>query len=82
MTWGLILMMIPLAIRWPVVLGVFALCFDFYWFYRAAVLSVSVAISYRRIRRVVAVDWRQRAFSLADPQKRLDELTGLAEEVR
>jgi len=81
-TWGLILMMIPLAIRWPVVLGVFALCFDFYWFYRAAVLSVSVAISYRRIRRVVAVDWRQRAFSLADPQKRLDELTGLAEEVR
>ena len=81
-TWGLILMMIPLAIRWPVVLGVFALCFDFYWFYRAAVLSVSVAISYRRIRRVVAVDWRQRAFSLADPQKRLDELAVLVEQVR
>ncbi len=44
------------------------LCFDFYWLYRAVVLSVSVAISFRRIRRVMAVDWRQRAFALADPR--------------
>ena len=42
-TWTLILVMVPLAIRWPVVLGVFVLCFDFYWLYRAVVLSVSVA---------------------------------------
>ena len=81
-TWVLILSMVPLAIRWPVVLGVYVISFDFYWFYRAAVLSVSVAISYRRIRRVLAVDWRQRAFSLADPRKRLDELTDLIERVR
>ena len=73
--------MIPLAIRWPVVLGVFVLCFDFYWMYRAIVLSVSVAISFRRIRRVTAVDWRQRAFSLSDPQKRFDELADLIERV-
>jgi hypothetical protein len=81
-TWGLILVMVPLAIRWPVVLGVFVLCFDFYWMYRAVVLSVSVAISFRRVRRVVATDWRQRAFSLADPQGRCDELSGLIERVR
>ena len=80
-TWILILVMIPLAIRWPVVLGVFVLCFDFYWMYRAIVLSVSVAISFRRIRRVTAVDWRQRAFSLSDPQKRFDELADLIERV-
>ena len=81
-TWGLILVMVPLAIRWPVVLGVFVLCFDFYWMYRAVVLSVSVAVSFRRIRRVVAIDWRQRAFSLSDPQKRLDELAVLIGQVR
>ncbi len=81
-TWMVILAMVPLAIRWPVVLGIFVLCFDFYWLYRAAVLAVSVAISFRRIRGVVAVDWRQRAFSLADPQGRLDELTELIERVR
>jgi hypothetical protein len=80
-TWLLILIMVPLAFRWPVVLGVFVLCFDFYWMYRAIVLSVSVAISFRRIRRVVAVDWRQRAFSLSDPQKRFDELGELIERV-
>ena len=81
LTWSLILSLIPLSLRWPQVLGVFVLSFDFYWLYRAVVLSVSVAISFRRIRRVVAVDWRQRAFSLADPQRRLDELAGLIERV-
>jgi len=81
-TWLLILSLIPLSLRWPQVLGVFVLSFDFYWLYRAVVLAVSVAISFQRIRRTVAVDWRQRAFSLADPQKRLDELADLIERVR
>ena len=81
-TWILILSLIPLSLRWPQILGAFVLSFDFYWFYRALLLSVSVAISFRRIRRVVAIDWRQRAFSLADPQKRLDELADLIERVR
>ncbi len=81
-TWILILGMIPFAIRWPVVLGAFVLSFDFYWMYRAMVLSVSVAISFRRIRRVVAVDWRQQAFSLSDPAKRWQELSDLIDRVR
>ncbi|HEY1168292.1 MAG TPA: glycosyltransferase family 2 protein [Candidatus Limnocylindrales bacterium] len=81
-TWILILGMIPFAIRWPVVLGAFVLSFDFYWMYRAMVLSVSVQISFRRIRRVVAVDWRQQAFSLSDPAKRWQELSDLIDRVR
>jgi len=80
-TWVLIGSMIPLSIFFPVALGVFVLCFDFYWFYRAVVLAVSVAISFRRIRRIVAVDWRQRAFTLADPNGRLAELPGLIDRV-
>jgi hypothetical protein len=31
LTWILILAMVPRSIRWPVVLGVFVICFDFYW---------------------------------------------------
>lgn len=81
LTWILILAMLPLSIRWPVVLGVFVICFDFYWLYRAVTLSVSVAISFRRIRRVVVVDWRQRAFALADPAGRFDELERVTEAV-
>jgi hypothetical protein len=80
-TWMLILALIPLAIKYPFALGVFVLCFDFYWMYRAIVLAISVTISFRRVRRVVAIDWRQRAFSLADPKKRHDELTDLIEKV-
>jgi len=76
-TWLLILGLIPLSLRYPQVVGWFVLCFDCYWLYRAAELSVSVAISFRRVRKVIAIDWRQRAFALADPQARLDELPGL-----
>jgi hypothetical protein len=75
LTWILIIAPIPLSLRYPEIVGWFVLSFDFYWLYRAVVLSVSVAISFRRIRRVMATDWRQRTFSLSDPQARLDELT-------
>jgi hypothetical protein len=81
LTWILILAMVPLSIRWPVVLGVFVICFDFYWLYRAVTLAVAVAISFSRVRRVLVVDWRERAFSLADPGRRFEELGGLIEAV-
>ena len=74
--------MLPLSLFYPVALGVFVLCFDFYWLYRAVVLAISVAVSFRRIRRVVAVDWRQRAFTLSDPQGRCDQLSDLIARVR
>jgi cellulose synthase/poly-beta-1,6-N-acetylglucosamine synthase-like glycosyltransferase len=81
-TWMLILAPIPLSFRFPQVVGWFVLAFDCYWLYRAAELSVSVGISFRRVRRVMAVDWRQRAFALADPAGRYEELTGLIEAVK
>ncbi|HEY5487397.1 MAG TPA: hypothetical protein VIK06_07110 [Candidatus Limnocylindrales bacterium] len=77
LTWILIIAPIPLSLRYPEIVGWFVLSFDFYWLYRAVVLSVSVSISFRRIRRVMATDWRTRAFSLADPKARLDELSRL-----
>ena len=80
-TWLLILGPIPLSLRYPQIVGIFVLCFDCYWLYRAVELSVSVAISFRRVRKVMAVDWRQRAFALAAPQARFDELTGLIQVV-
>ena len=60
-TWILILAPIPLSLRYPEIVGWFVLSFDFYWLYRAVVLSVSVSISFRRIRRVMAIDWRRRS---------------------
>jgi hypothetical protein len=77
LTWILIIAPVPLSLRYPEIVGWFVLSFDFYWLYRAVVLSVSVSISFRRIRRVMATDWRTRAFSLADPKARLDELNRL-----
>jgi hypothetical protein len=82
LTWLLILGPIPLSFRYPWIVGIFVLCFDCFWLYRAAVLTLSVMISFRRLRRVMATDWRQRAFDLSDPHARLAELPALIEAVR
>jgi hypothetical protein len=76
-TWLIILGPIPLSFRFPWIVGIFVLAFDCFWFYRAAMLTISVLISFRRLRRVMAIDWRERAFALADPQARLASLPGL-----
>jgi hypothetical protein len=80
-TWMIIGSLIPLSLRYPWVVGMFVLAFDCFWLYRACMLTISVIISFRRLRRVMATDWRQRAFALADPQARLAELPGLIEAV-
>ena len=73
----------PLSLRLPQVVGWFVLCFDCYWLYRAAELSVSVAISFRRVRRVMAVDWRAaRLLAVRPAAGRYDELAGLIERGR
>jgi hypothetical protein len=65
-TWSLILSPIVLSFSYPEIVAWFVLSFDFYWFYKALVLVTSVSIAFLRIRRVVAVDWRTRAFALSD----------------
>ena len=80
-TWLLILGPIPLSLRFPWIVGIFVLAFDCFWLYRAAELTISVSISFRRLRRVMAVDWRQRVFTLSDPLGRMAELPGLIEAV-
>ncbi|MGZ6340880.1 MAG: hypothetical protein ACXWMX_03430, partial [Candidatus Limnocylindrales bacterium] len=64
----------PIGFDRPELVAWFVLSFDFYWLYKAVVLCVSVAISFLRIRRVMAVDWRERTFALAEPVGRRDEL--------
>ncbi|HEX8941354.1 MAG TPA: hypothetical protein VF763_14460 [Candidatus Limnocylindrales bacterium] len=72
----------PFGIDRPELVAWFVLSFDFYWLYKAVVLCVSVAVSFVRIRHVMAVDWRARAFSLADPAGRQAELAALIPAVR
>ncbi len=78
-TWFLILGPILLSLRVPEVVAWFVISFDFYWMYRSIVLSVSVIISFRRVRRVTRVDWRSRVFQLSDPNGRHEELGALIE---
>ena len=76
-TWALILSPLMLSLRIPEVVAWFVLSFDFYWFYKALMLTGSVTVAFLRIRGVTAVDWRARAFSLADLPGRRDELDRL-----
>jgi hypothetical protein len=82
LTWALIIAPIVLSFRFPEIVAWFVLCFDFYWFYKALMLSGSVVVSYLRIRNVMAVDWRSRAFALTDLAGRQSEIDRLIPAVR
>lgn len=65
-TWLLILLPVGLSLSVPELVAWFVLSFDFYWLYKAVVLSGSVFVSYRRIRQVLATDWTARLSRLPD----------------
>jgi hypothetical protein len=73
-TWALILAPIALSWRFPEVVAWFVLTFDFYWFYKAVMLTGSVVVSFTRIRRATSIDWRERTFALSDLEGRRAEL--------
>jgi hypothetical protein len=79
-TWLLILGVVGFSFGVPEVVAWFVLSFDFYWLYKAVMLTGSVLITSLRIRRVVRADWTARLARLADPiaaqqvlEARLDE---------
>ena len=76
-SWTLIVSPVLLSFRWPEVVAWFVLTFDFYWFYKAVVLTASVCITFVRIRRTTGADWRTRALALGDPVGRLAEIDRL-----
>ena len=81
-TWTLILAPIVLSFRYPEIVAWFVLSFDFYWFYKALVLVASVVVAFLRIRGVMMVDWRTRAFALTDLPGRKLEITHLLPAIR
>ncbi|HVL54111.1 MAG TPA: hypothetical protein VM344_07590 [Vitreimonas sp.] len=80
-TWTLILSPLVLSFQYPQVVAWFVLTFDFYWFYKALMLAGSVLITFLRIRRVMAVDWRTRTFALSHLEGRRAELDRLIPDV-
>ena len=76
-SWALIVSPLVLSFRFPEVVAWFVLSFDFYWLYKAVLLTGSVCVTFARIRRTMAEDWRTRALALADPVGRLAEIERL-----
>ena len=81
-SWALILSPLILSFRFPEVVAWFVLSFDFYWLYKAVLLTGSVCVTFARIRQTMADDWRTRALALADPVGRLAEIERLVPLVR
>ncbi len=76
-SWALILSPLILSFRFPAIVALFVLTFDFYWLYKAVVLTGSVGVTFNRIRRTMADDWRARSLALGDPAARLAEIDRL-----
>lgn len=81
-SWALIISPLILSFRFPEVVAWFVLSFDFYWLYKAVLLTGSVCVTFARIRRTMADDWRTRALALADPLRRLNEIERLVPLIR
>jgi hypothetical protein len=81
-SWLLILSPLILSFRYPEIVAWFVLSFDFYWLYKAIVLTGSVCVAFGRMRRTMAADWRTRSLALADPMGRLAEIDRLVPLVR
>ena len=81
-SWLLILSPLLLSFRFPEVVAWFVLTFDFYWLYKAVVVTGSVCVAFGRVRQTTAADWRTRSLALADPGARLAEIDRLEPLIR
>ena len=66
-SWAIILGPIWLSFSYPWLVAYFVLTFDFYMLCRSLWLGVTVVIGYRRMRRVLATDWKARLESVVPP---------------
>ncbi|MGH2455123.1 MAG: hypothetical protein ACRDHD_02510 [Candidatus Limnocylindria bacterium] len=73
-SWAIIIGPIWLSFSYPWLVAYFVLSFDFYWLCRALWFAGAVIVAFRRIRRVLAVDWRARIAALDDPAGRREAL--------
>ncbi len=81
-SWLLILSPLLLSFRFPEIVAWFVLTFDFYWLYKAVVVTSSVCVAFGRVRHTTAADWRTRSLALADPEARLAEIDRLVPLIR
>ena len=63
-SWAVLILPLWLSFSYPWLVAYFVLSFDFYWLCRALWFSGAVIVAYRRIRRVLAVDWTERVDGL------------------
>jgi hypothetical protein len=63
-SWAVLILPLWLSFSYPWLVAYFVLSFDFYWLCRALWFSGAVIVAYRRIRRVLAVDWTERVAGL------------------
>jgi hypothetical protein len=73
-SWAIIIGPIWLSFSYPWLVAYFVLSFDFYWVCRALWFAAAVIVAHRRIRGVLAVDWRARLAGLEDRPARREAL--------
>ena len=73
-SWAIIIGPIWLSVSYPWLVAYFVLSFDFYWLCRSLWFGTAVIVGYRRIRRVLAVDWGRRLEQLDDLDRHREEV--------
>ena len=73
-SWAAIIGPIWLSVSYPWLVAYFVLSFDFYWLCRSVWFGAAVIVAFRRIGRVLAVDWGGRLEALDDPDRHREAL--------
>ncbi|HEY7332711.1 MAG TPA: hypothetical protein VH859_07100 [Candidatus Limnocylindria bacterium] len=73
-SWAIIIGPIWLSVSYPWLVAYFVLSFDFYWLCRSIWFGSAVVIGFRRIGRVLAVDWAHRLDQLDDLDRHREEV--------
>ncbi len=81
-SWAVLILPLWLSVSYPWLVAYFVLSFDFYWLCRALWFSGAVIVAYRRIRRVLAVDWTERLARLEDLVAERAEIEARVERLR
>ena len=73
-SWAIIIAPVWLSVSYPWLVAYFVLSFDFYWLCRSIWFGGAVIVAFRRIRRVLAVDWGRRLEKLDDLDRHREEV--------
>src|SRR3989344_2686434 len=71
LAWATLVLIVLFSFIWPVVIAIFIIIFDVYWFVKTVYLSLHLRIAFKHMRRNMKIDWLDNLAQLPTADYRL-----------